>query len=66
MGLLGCFLGDTDSPNEVEAYEFKRMCGHVNELLERERLEEVIGVGHDWYNFSKNFTCLRNAVGYGC
>jgi soluble epoxide hydrolase / lipid-phosphate phosphatase len=40
--------GDTDSPSEWEAYSFRRMSGHVNEILEHEGLGKVIGVGHDW------------------
>lgn len=44
--LLG--YGDTDSPLEVEAYSTKRMSDHVAEILKRENVESVIGVGHDW------------------
>ena len=45
--LLG--YGDTDKPIKVEAYSFKRMSQHVAEILEREKLEKVVAVGHDWY-----------------
>ena len=45
--LLG--YGDSDKPVEIEAYSLKRMSGHVDEILKREGLERVIGVGHDWY-----------------
>jgi len=44
--LLG--YGDSDKPTDVEAYAFKRMSGHISEILDEERLEKVIGVGHDW------------------
>lgn len=45
--LLG--YGDTDKPVEIEAYSLKKISQHVAEILERENLEKVIGVGHDWY-----------------
>lgn len=44
--LLG--YGDTDKPEELEAYSMKRMSGHMAELLKREGLEKVVGVAHDW------------------
>lgn len=40
--------GDSDRPIDLEAYNFKRMSGHFDELLEHENLETVVGVGHDW------------------
>ena len=41
--------GDTDKPEELEAYKLKRMCAHVVEILEHEGLKgKIIGVGHDW------------------
>ena len=44
--LLG--YGDTDSPAAVEAYSLKRMSGHLAEILAKEGIRKVIGVGHDW------------------
>ena len=44
--LLG--YGDTDKPNEVEAYSMKRMTGHVVEILQAKGLELVVAVAHDW------------------
>lgn len=44
--LLG--YGDSDKPEDVEAYSFKRMADHIVELVVGEGLEQVIGVGHDW------------------
>lgn len=44
--LLG--YGDTDKPEELEAYSMKRMSGHMAELLKKEGLEKVVGVAHDW------------------
>ena len=43
--LLG--YGDTDSPIQVEAYSYKRMSGHLAEILDKEGIEKVVGVGHD-------------------
>jgi len=44
--LLG--YGDTDKPSEPEQYKFKKMAGHLIEILEKEGVEKVVGVGHDW------------------
>ena len=44
--LLG--YGDTDKPTELQAYSMKRMSGHVAEILRKQGLRKVIGVGHDW------------------
>ena len=44
--LLG--YGDTDCPLEVEKYGLKRMAGQIAEILKREGVGKVIGVGHDW------------------
>ncbi|CAG8949420.1 hypothetical protein HYFRA_00005049 [Hymenoscyphus fraxineus] len=43
--LLG--YGDTDKPVDVESYRWKRMAGHIVEILGHEGLESVVGVGHD-------------------
>jgi len=44
--LLG--YGDTDKPSDPEAYRFKRIATDVVEILIKESLGKVIGVGHDW------------------
>jgi len=44
--LLG--YGDTDSPLEVQSYSIKRLSDHIAEILKREHIKSVIGVGHDW------------------
>jgi soluble epoxide hydrolase/lipid-phosphate phosphatase len=44
--LLG--YGDTDKPTELAAYSRKRMADHINELVLKENVKQVIGVGHDW------------------
>ena len=44
--LLG--YGDTDKPDELEAYSIKRMSGHMIEILQAKGLELVVGVAHDW------------------
>jgi soluble epoxide hydrolase/lipid-phosphate phosphatase len=44
--LLG--YGDTDAPSDIEAYSLKTMSGHISEILEKEGVEQVIGVSHDW------------------
>ncbi|KAH7303158.1 Alpha/Beta hydrolase protein [Stachybotrys elegans] len=44
--LLG--LGRSDMPTELEAYNMKRLAGHITELLDEKNLDTVIGVGHDW------------------
>ncbi|CAI6091024.1 unnamed protein product [Clonostachys chloroleuca] len=40
--------GDSDMPLEVEAYNLKRLGGHLMEILDNEDLQTVVGVGHDW------------------
>ncbi|MCJ1421554.1 hypothetical protein MMC32_007918 [Xylographa parallela] len=44
--LLG--YGGTDSPVDVEAYSLQRMGDHIAEILAKEGIQKVIGVGHDW------------------
>ena len=44
--LLG--YGDTDKPNELEAYSMKIMAGHVIGILQAKGLELVVAVAHDW------------------
>jgi soluble epoxide hydrolase / lipid-phosphate phosphatase len=40
--------GESDKRLEVEAYNLKRIAGHLTEVLDEEGVETVIGVGHDW------------------
>ncbi|KUJ06698.1 putative epoxide hydrolase 2 [Mollisia scopiformis] len=44
--LLG--YGDTDKPTEPEAYGLKKMATDFVEILNKESIGTVIGVGHDW------------------
>ena len=44
--LLG--YGDTDAPAAVEPYSLKRMSDHLAEILIKQNIKKVIGVGHDW------------------
>lgn len=44
--LLG--YGDSDSPSAVEPYALKRMSDHLAEILVKQGVRKVIGVGHDW------------------
>lgn len=44
--LLG--YGDTDKPEDVEAYRMKSMSDHMVELLDIENVRRCIAVGHDW------------------
>ena len=44
--LLG--YGDTDKPSDVSQYRMKRMSGHMIELLDIEKVNHCIAVGHDW------------------
>jgi soluble epoxide hydrolase/lipid-phosphate phosphatase len=44
--LLG--YGDTDKPTDPEAYSFKKIAGNIIEILNKESIEIVVGVGHDW------------------
>lgn len=40
--------GDTDKPTEIEAYSMPKMTGEIAQILDHEKLSQVIGVGHDW------------------
>ena len=45
--LLG--YGGTDKPEDVKAYRTKKMAEEIIEVLEHERIQAVLGVGHDWF-----------------
>jgi len=47
--LLG--YGGTAKPLDVQAYKGKNMARDVKEILEHEKIDKVIGVGHDWGSF---------------
>ncbi|KAI5461936.1 Alpha/Beta hydrolase protein [Mariannaea sp. PMI_226] len=40
--------GDSDKPVDIEAYRLKRLSGHFAELLDHEKIKQVVGVSHDW------------------
>lgn len=40
--------GESDKPVDLEAYNFKRLSGHFIEILDKEGLDTVVGIGHDW------------------
>ncbi|KAJ4353569.1 uncharacterized protein N0V89_005299 [Didymosphaeria variabile] len=44
--LLG--YGGTDKPAAIEEYVYSKMAKQVKEILDKEGLTQVIGVGHDW------------------
>ncbi|KAH7328056.1 Alpha/Beta hydrolase protein [Stachybotrys elegans] len=44
--LLG--YGSSDKPTDHQAYNGKRIAGHLNELIDHAGLETVIGVAHDF------------------
>ena len=39
---------NTDRLEELEAYSMKRMRGYMVDFPEKEGLEKVVGVAHDW------------------
>lgn len=40
--------GDSDKRVDIEAYRLKRLSGHFAELLDHEKIDQVVGVSHDW------------------
>jgi soluble epoxide hydrolase/lipid-phosphate phosphatase len=44
--LLG--YGDTSKPTEIAAYDNTILASHIMEILDKEKLSSVIGIGHDW------------------
>ncbi|KAF2264110.1 putative epoxide hydrolase [Lojkania enalia] len=56
--LLG--YGDTDKPTELSAYSMKRMADHLSELLQKEHIQQVIGVGHDMGSGLLSYTALAH------
>jgi soluble epoxide hydrolase/lipid-phosphate phosphatase len=45
--LLG--YGGTDKPLEIKEFRMTAMAEDINDLLDKEGLGCVIGVGHDWF-----------------
>ena len=45
--LLG--YGGSDKPKDVEAYRMKKMAQDLIDFLDAHKIEQVIGIGHDWY-----------------
>lgn len=48
--LLG--YGGTDKPSDTASYKLSKMSADLLELLDAEKVEQVIAVGHDWYNIT--------------
>lgn len=46
--LLGFGDSDKPDPTDLSLYTWRRQSGHISELLESEKVDKVIGVGHDW------------------
>ncbi len=46
--LLG--YGGTDKPKDVEEYRLKKMAQDLVAFLDAYKIQQVIGVGHDWYS----------------
>lgn len=44
--LLG--YGETDKPENVEAYAFNPMCRQIAAILDKEGVAKVVGLGHDF------------------
>ncbi|KAF2635150.1 alpha/beta-hydrolase [Massarina eburnea CBS 473.64] len=44
--LLG--FGDSSKPTDLEAYNLKTLSDHLAQILDKEGLRDVVGVGHDW------------------
>lgn len=40
--------GETDKPDNVEAYAFKPLCKQLSLILDAEGIEKVVGLGHDF------------------
>ncbi len=51
--LLG--FGETDKPTDTDSYRFKYMVVDISDLLEHEKVEKVIAIGHDWYVLLRAF-----------
>lgn len=47
VDMLG--YGGTSKPREVEAYAHSALAKDLVELLEEEKVERVVAVGHDWW-----------------
>lgn len=43
--LLG--YGDTDKPTDLPAYAMGRIANHLREIVAKENVSQVVGVGHD-------------------
>lgn len=40
--------GGTDKPTDYNLYDFQKMTGDVMEILDKESIDKVVSVGHDW------------------
>ena len=41
--------GGTNGPNDTEANKSKNMAHNLTVFLDGYQIQEIIGVGHDWY-----------------
>ena len=40
--------GGTDAPTDVEMYRFSKISKDITDILDEEKVEKVVAVGHDW------------------
>lgn len=46
--------GGTDKPKESEAYVHSHLAKDMVDILDHEKLTDVIAIGHDWYVYFYN------------
>lgn len=51
-------FGETDKPTEVSAYYGSGLAQDIVDILDKEGVAKVIGVGHDWFVAHSN--CYRD------
>lgn len=56
--------GGTSKPLDMQAYKGKAMSDDIAEILEHEKIEKVIGIGHDWYACLELIKALTAADGH--
>lgn len=46
---LDCLgYGGTDKPTDYHEYDFQKMTGDIIEILDKESIDKVVSLGHDW------------------
>ena len=55
--LLG--YGGTDKPAETTAYQLSKMATDLVNILDAEKVDKVISVGHDWYSSLLKIICQK-------